>query len=66
MLKGVRVLSDDDDGALNEINRNRRVLGLSKVIVKMRECLKCRKEFKSQCFANRLCQSCVVMNERHV
>lgn len=48
---------------LDEINRARRVLGISEIIPKERRCLKCDVSFLSEDFGNRMCGQCRNLRE---
>lgn len=43
------------ENTIHVTNRTRKILGLMPVVIRMRDCLRCDKQFKSIGFANRTC-----------
>jgi|TARA_Y100000310_G_scaffold279894_2_gene299297 hypothetical protein len=53
---------ENNKGLRKDINNARQEIGMPKVVIKKRKCLKCDKKFKSFGVWNRLCDSCTKTN----
>lgn len=52
-------------GAQAEYYRNKKPEPIFNSLVKIRQCLKCDKDFKSEGSGNRICSDCNISNLRH-
>ena len=47
---------------IKEINKTRRMLGMSEIKIQMRPCMRCQKEFLSESIGHRLCSHCTTLS----